>query len=97
MIPTQLELGANKHSNTQLVPKLQGLQGWRADLQPSQTAGTLSGESEGLRVSANTRQLGLLHGKGRHTVRGGAGGAVVWDQRFVALSDTEWLTEGSHA
>lgn len=85
----------------QLVLKLQSFLGWRGDQQPSQTAGTLIGESEGHKVSANVGQLGLLHVEGGlmepSTVRGVAGGAVVWDRWFVALSDTEWLTEGPHA
>lgn len=100
MIPTQLELDANKHSVLSwlwLGPSLQGLLGWRGHQQPSQTAGTLAGECEGHQVSANSRQLGLLRGKGCPMVRGVAGGAELWDQWFVALSDTEWLTEGSHA
>lgn len=100
MIPTQLELDASKHSVLswlRLVPKLRGLLGWRGHQQPSQPAGTLAGESQGHQVPANTRELGLLRGKGCSMVRGVAGGAVVWDPWFVALSDTEWLTEGSHA
>lgn len=97
MIPAQPELDAHIHSALSWLRLVQGLLGWRGHQQPPQPAGTLAGESKGHQVSANTRQLGLLRGRGCSMVRGVAGGAVLWDPWFVALSDTEWLTEGSHA
>lgn len=94
-IPTQLELDANKLSMLSWSRSCRVC--WDGGESSSTPASwdpprTIRG-TQGL---SKHQQLGLLHVE-QPMVRGVAGGAVLWDPRFVALSDAEWLTEGSHA